>query len=48
MWKEATALYWLGAKPMGVKVTRITHGLPAGGNWYADEMTRPAEADGAG
>ncbi|MDS1030500.1 recombination mediator RecR [Bacillota bacterium LX-D] len=38
---EATAMY-LGRllKPLGVKVTRIAHGLPVGGELeYADEMT---------
>lgn len=38
---EATALYLARLlKPMGVKVTRIAHGLPVGGELeYADEMT---------
>ena len=38
---EATALYLARLlKPLGVKVTRIAHGLPVGGELeYADEMT---------
>ena len=38
---EATALYLARLlKPMGIKVTRIAHGLPVGGELeYADEMT---------
>ncbi len=38
---EATASYIARLlKPMGVKVTRIAHGLPVGGDLeYADEMT---------
>ena len=38
---EATALYLSRLlKPMGIKVTRIAHGLPVGGDLdYADEMT---------
>lgn len=38
---EATALYLAKLlKPLGVKVTRIAHGLPVGGELeYADEMT---------
>ncbi|MPN02806.1 Recombination protein RecR [bioreactor metagenome] len=38
---EATAMY-LGRliKPMGIKVTRLAYGLPAGGELeYADELT---------
>jgi len=38
---EATAMYLARLlKPLGVKVTRIAHGLPVGGDLeYADEMT---------
>ncbi len=38
---EATALYLSRLlKPLGIKVTRIAHGLPVGGDLdYADEMT---------
>ena len=38
---EATAMYLAKLlKPMGVKVTRIAHGLPIGGDLeYADEVT---------
>ncbi|MGI6120212.1 MAG: recombination mediator RecR [Desulfosporosinus sp.] len=38
---EATALYLAGLlKPLGIKVTRIAHGLPVGGDLeYADEVT---------
>lgn len=38
---EATALYLARLlKPMGIKVTRIAHGLPVGGDLeYADEVT---------
>ncbi|HHV65000.1 MAG TPA: recombination protein RecR [Peptococcaceae bacterium] len=38
---EATALYLAKLlKPMGVKVTRLAHGLPVGGDLeYADEVT---------
>ncbi|ATW28723.1 recombination mediator RecR [Candidatus Formimonas warabiya] len=38
---EATALYLSRLlKPMGIKVTRIAHGLPVGGDLeYADEVT---------
>lgn len=38
---EATALYLSRIlKPMGIKVTRIAHGLPVGGDLeYADEVT---------
>ena len=38
---EATAMYIAKLlKPMGVKVTRIAHGLPIGGDLeYADEVT---------
>ena len=38
---EATAMYIAKLlKPMGVRVTRIAHGLPVGGDLeYADEVT---------
>ena len=38
---EATAMYIARLiKPMGIKVTRIAHGLPIGGDLeYADEVT---------
>ena len=38
---EATAMYLARLlKPLGVKVTRIAHGLPVGGDLeYADEVT---------
>ena len=38
---EATAMYIARLiKPMGIKVTRIAHGLPTGGDLeYADEVT---------
>mgnify|MGYP000154202258 len=38
---EATAMYIARLlKPMGIKVTRIAHGLPVGGDLeYADEVT---------
>lgn len=38
---EATAMYISRlVKPMGIKVTRIAHGLPVGGNLeYADDVT---------
>jgi recombination protein RecR len=38
---EATALYLSKLiKPTGIKVTRIAHGLPVGGDLeYADEIT---------
>ena len=38
---EATAMYISRLlKPMGIKVTRIAHGLPMGGDLeYADEVT---------
>ncbi len=38
---EATALYLARLiKPLGVKVTRLAHGLPVGGDLeYADELT---------
>ena len=37
---EATAMYIAAVKPLGVKVTRIAHGIPVGGDLeYADEIT---------
>jgi len=38
---EATALYLARLiKPMGIKVSRIAHGLPVGGDLeYTDEVT---------
>ena len=38
---EATAMYIAKLlKPLGIKVTRIAHGLPVGGDLeYADEVT---------
>jgi recombination protein RecR len=38
---EATALYLTNLlKPLGIKVTRIAHGLPMGGDMdYADQAT---------
>ena len=38
---EATAMYIARLlKPMGIKVSRIAHGLPVGGDLeYADEVT---------
>jgi recombination protein RecR len=38
---EATALYLARLiKPLGIKVTRLAHGLPVGGDLeYADELT---------
>jgi recombination protein RecR len=45
---EATALYLARLlKPLGVKVTRIAHGLPVGSNLeYADEATMARAMDG--
>ncbi|MBI4639655.1 MAG: recombination protein RecR [Candidatus Tectomicrobia bacterium] len=45
---EATAIYLSKLiKPMGVKVTRIAHGLPVGGNLeYADEVTLMKSMEG--
>jgi len=45
---EATALYLAKViKPMGVKVTRIAHGLPVGGDLeYADEVTLARALEG--
>ena len=38
---EATAMYISKLiKPLGIKVTRIAHGVPVGGDWeYADDVT---------
>ncbi len=45
---EATAMYISSLlKPLGVKVTRIAHGLPVGGDIeYADEITLARAIDG--
>jgi recombination protein RecR len=45
---EATALYLSKViKPLGVKVTRIAHGLPVGGDLeYADEVTLARALEG--
>ena len=45
---EATAMYISSLlKPLGVKVTRIAHGLPVGGDIeYADEITLAKAIDG--
>lgn len=45
---EATALYLSRLlKPMGIKVTRIAHGLPVGGDLeYADEVTLAKALEG--
>ncbi|MEC9488608.1 MAG: recombination mediator RecR [Halanaerobium sp.] len=45
---EATAMYLARLlKPLGVKVTRIAHGLPVGGDLeYADEVTLSKALDG--
>lgn len=45
---EATAVYLARLiKPMGVKVTRIAHGLPVGGDLeYADEITLQKALEG--
>lgn len=45
---DATALYLAGLiKPLGVKVTRIAHGLPVGAYLeYADEMTLTKALEG--
>lgn len=45
---EATAMYLAQIlKPLGVKVTRIAHGLPVGGDLeYADEMTLAKALEG--
>ena len=45
---EATAMYLSRlAKPFGIKVTRIAHGLPVGGDLeYADEVTLSKALEG--
>jgi recombination protein RecR len=45
---EATAMYLSRlVKPFGVKVTRIAHGLPVGGDLeYADEVTLSKALEG--
>ncbi|HLN13457.1 MAG TPA: toprim domain-containing protein, partial [bacterium] len=45
---EATALYLSKVlKPLGVRVTRIAHGLPVGGDLeYADEVTLARALEG--
>lgn len=45
---EATALYLSKViKPLGIKVTRIAHGLPVGGDLeYADEVTLARALEG--
>ena len=45
---EATAMYIARlVKPMGIKVTRIAHGLPVGGDLeYADEVTVSKASEG--
>ena len=45
---EATASYLSGLlKPMGVRVTRIAHGVPIGGSLeYVDEMTLSKALEG--
>ena len=45
---EATAMYIARLlKPMGIKVTRIAHGLPVGGDLeYADEVTISKDLEG--
>ena len=45
---EATAMYIAKlVKPMGLKVTRIAHGLPIGGDLeYADEVTLARALEG--
>jgi len=45
---EATAIYLAKIiKPLGVKVTRIAHGLPVGGDLeYADEVTLAKAMEG--
>ena len=45
---EATALYLAKIlKPLGVRVTRIAHGLPVGGDLeYADEVTLARALEG--
>lgn len=45
---EATAMYLAKLlKPLGVKITRIAHGIPVGGDLeYADEITMTRAMDG--
>ncbi|MEW6107408.1 MAG: toprim domain-containing protein, partial [Bacillota bacterium] len=45
---EATAMYIARLiKPLGIKVTRIAHGLPVGGDLeYADEVTLTRALEG--
>jgi recombination protein RecR len=45
---EATAMYLSKlVKPFGIKVTRIAHGLPVGGDLeYADEVTLTKSLEG--
>lgn len=45
---EATAMYLLKVlKPLGIKMTRIAHGLPVGGNLeFADEVTLARSFEG--
>ena len=45
---EATAMYISRlVKPMGIKVTRIAHGLPVGGDLeYADDVTSSKDLEG--
>ena len=45
---EATAMYISRlVKPMGIKVTRIAHGLPVGGDLeYADDVTMSKDLEG--
>jgi len=45
---EATAIYLAGIlKPLGIKVTRLAHGLPVGGDLeYADEVTLARALEG--
>ena len=45
---EATAMYIAKLiKPFGIKVTRIAHGLPVGGDLeYADEITLTRAMEG--
>ncbi len=45
---EATAIYLSRlTKPFGIKVTRIAHGLPVGGDLeYADEVTLSKALEG--
>ena len=45
---EATAMYISGLlKPLGIKVTRIAHGIPVGGDLeYSDDVTLSRAIDG--